>query len=625
MSFSFRNRLAFFFVVIVIVPVIAVSLVLFTLISDNENGKADAAVAANEQSAISLYGQASSQAMARLQVVATDRILDRDLLLGRDVTAARRAIQILPVDHVIRIVVARAGTTVVDAGDPAAVAPATGNIVAPSGQLLGRLQVAVLSAAQYAALVERVTGLGVVVHQGSRVIATTLPAARSAEIAGHGPSPARMSFGGQRYRLVSFVGVDGFPGTTTTISVLGDVTHSTASLTKSRLQAIGLIVAFFLLALASALLVSRSLQAQIASFLQAARRLGTGDFSSPVPISGGDEFAALGEEFNRMSRELERRLEELRQEQARLQASLQRIGETFASNLDRRALLDIILRTAVDGVGAQVGRVTVRNGDGGFVRDAQVGEADQSTEAALEQAESRARVQGAGAAVDGGPANVIAHPVAPAGEVLAVISVARQGAPFAEGERDLLRYLAGQASVSLENVDLHERVQRQAVTDDLTGLYNHGRFQEAITAELERARRFGQPLGLVMLDIDNFKRVNDTYGHQQGDLVLREVARIVRENSREIDSPARYGGEELAVVLPGTNLDGAVLMAERIREGIAALRVRRLDGEGEIQITASLGVSAAPQADTAPSLIAAADLALYEAKRTGKNKTVRAR
>ena len=121
--------------------------------------------------------------------------------------------------------------------------------------------------------------------------------------------------------------------------------------------------------------------------------------------------------------------------------------------------------------------------------------------------------------------------------------------------------------MSIENVGLHETVERQAVTDELTGLFNRRRFQEAMATEVERARRFQQPLGLVLLDIDNFKRVNDTYGHQQGDLVLREVARVLRESSREIDEPARYGGEELAVVLPGTDLDGAYNLAERVRRG----------------------------------------------------------
>jgi diguanylate cyclase (GGDEF)-like protein len=208
------------------------------------------------------------------------------------------------------------------------------------------------------------------------------------------------------------------------------------------------------------------------------------------------------------------------------------------------------------------------------------------------------------------------------------VSVGRVGRPFNQADRDLFSYLAGQAAVSLENVGLHETVQRQAVTDELTGLFNRGRFQEVLAGEVERARRFpDQNLGLVLLDIDNFKNVNDTYGHQMGDEVLREVARILREYSREIDAPSRYGGEELAVVLPGTDIEGAYEMAERVRAGIEALEMPiagSADGD-VLRVTASFGAaSAAGRAAGSGDLIAAADAALYEAKRAGKNKTVRA-
>jgi diguanylate cyclase (GGDEF)-like protein len=213
----------------------------------------------------------------------------------------------------------------------------------------------------------------------------------------------------------------------------------------------------------------------------------------------------------------------------------------------------------------------------------------------------------------------------PDATVSGVISVARHERPFSQGERELFHYLAGQAAVSIENVGLHQTVERQAVTDELTGLSNRRRFQDALAAEVERSKRFDQPVGLVMLDLDDFKAINDTYGHQQGDVVLREVAKILRDSSREIDEPARYGGEELAVVLPGTDVSGAFNLAERVRVGIEQLEVPLLNGAGTIRVTASCGVATLPAlAYDQRSLVEAADEALYRAKRTGKNKTVRA-
>ena len=126
-----------------------------------------------------------------------------------------------------------------------------------------------------------------------------------------------------------------------------------------------------------------------------------------------------------------------------------------------------------------------------------------------------------------------------------------------------------------------------------------------------------------MLDIDDFKAVNDTHGHQQGDAVLRHVAKVLRENSRDADSPARYGGEELALILPHTDLDGSYAIADRIRAAVEGLRVPRTDGRGILRITASLGVAASTIGDK-DMLIAEADAALYEAKRRGKNCTVSA-
>jgi diguanylate cyclase (GGDEF)-like protein len=250
-------------------------------------------------------------------------------------------------------------------------------------------------------------------------------------------------------------------------------------------------------------------------------------------------------------------------------------------------------------------------------------------EAVVESVESQALRAGAPREVSNGVANAIAHPLRGADggtDVVGVVSIGRAGRPFTPGDRDLFSYLASQAARSIENVQLHETAARESITDDLTGLPNRRAFDDALANEIERSKRYGTGVGLVILDLDNFKAVNDTYGHQQGDIVLREVARVLRETSREIDHPARYGGEELAVVVPGTDLDGTFNFAERMRERIGDLRIPRMDGSGPITITTSCGVAAVPPvAADEGLLVAAADAALYEAKRSGKNKSVRAR
>jgi len=204
-----------------------------------------------------------------------------------------------------------------------------------------------------------------------------------------------------------------------------------------------------------------------------------------------------------------------------------------------------------------------------------------------------------------------------------VISVARRGRPFTDDDLEVLRSLGAEAALALENIELHFQIRQQAVTDELTGLANHGRFQELLNAEIEQVRRYHHPIGLIMLDIDDFKAVNDTYGHPQGDTVLRHVGRVVQENSRDADSLARYGGEELSLILPHTDLEGAQAIAERIRKAAEALRIARTDGRGVLRVTASLGVAASTDGHK-DALIADADGALYEAKRGGKNRTVSA-
>ncbi len=624
---SFRRRLTIFFVILVIVPMIAVTAVLFRLISTNETGKANANLAARANVAVSLYRQdgGSPAVIAVATTIAHDASLDLALTDGNLAAASARASALIGTDGVVRIALQRGSITAFAVGDPSAVAPVAQELLSASHQPLGQLLVSTTTAKQYAQQVKSLTGLQVIVTAVGRTLASILPASPGSSALAASGAPRDVTLDGTHYRDVT-LDASGFPGEPLRIAVFADLAPIQPSASDSRLLAGTLIGIFFIIAVAFAILVSRSLQLQIEGFLDAARRLGGGDFSAQVPIVGHDEFAELGEEFNKMSRQLEERLQENREQRERLEGALLRIGETFASNLDRDGLLEIMLRTAVDGVGAEGGRACIRGAAGEMEEQVRVGTLD-GHETALAAVETGVLEAGAPTQLELDGVSALGHPLAAEHHLTGLLSVARTDRPFTEAERSLFDYLAGQASVSIENIDLHERVQRQAVTDELTGLYNHRRFHEAISTEVERAKRFDQDLGLVMLDIDDFKQVNDRFGHQQGDIVLREVASIVRRFSREIDAPARYGGEEFALLLPGTNLEGAYQLAERVRQGIEALGLT-VSGQAEaLRVTASLGVAAiSAHHEIEPrELIAAADAALYEAKRSGKNTTVRAR
>ncbi len=165
-----------------------------------------------------------------------------------------------------------------------------------------------------------------------------------------------------------------------------------------------------------------------------------------------------------------------------------------------------------------------------------------------------------------------------------------------------------------------QEVRRLAVTDELTGLSNHRRFKDELEREVERAGRFGTPLCLVFIDIDHFKRVNDTHGHSVGDQVLMGLAGVLRANVRNVDLACRYGGEEFGVILPSTDLPAAVRVAERLREAVAE---EPLGTDVAVPVTISAGVSCfGADGTTADALLAAADGRLYRAKAAGRNRVV---
>ncbi|MCX5697820.1 MAG: sensor domain-containing diguanylate cyclase [Candidatus Omnitrophica bacterium] len=186
----------------------------------------------------------------------------------------------------------------------------------------------------------------------------------------------------------------------------------------------------------------------------------------------------------------------------------------------------------------------------------------------------------------------------------------------------MLIMLANQAGLAIENSQLYEKTVVRTHQDSLTNLWNHGYFQFLLQEELEKAKASKTPLSLVALDIDDFKVYNDTFGHQAGDKILKDMAALLRSYSRQMDSVCRYGGEEFMVILPQTNKEEAYLIAERLRQAIEKHPFTHEEIMPHQKLTVSVGLSAFPEDGAIPSqLLHYSDKTLYQAKRNGKNNT----
>ncbi len=188
---------------------------------------------------------------------------------------------------------------------------------------------------------------------------------------------------------------------------------------------------------------------------------------------------------------------------------------------------------------------------------------------------------------------------------------------FDAGHLKVLTALANQTAIAIENADLYVRLRHDAVTDGLTGAYNYKTLMQTLRAELRRAQRYGSPVTFVMIDVDYLKRYNDRFGHMAGSEVLAQVARLLMDNCRNTDIVGKYGGDEFALILPQTTLEGALSVAERMRAAIASYQFQNV-APGDI--TCSFGIASFPEdGGDVLTLVAAADQKLFQAKREGKN------
>jgi diguanylate cyclase (GGDEF)-like protein len=276
----------------------------------------------------------------------------------------------------------------------------------------------------------------------------------------------------------------------------------------------------------------------------------------------------------------------------RSRAAATLVGNALAAGHDRDALLPVILDSAVAVTGASGARLVA---DG----------------------EELAR---SGATGVGRPPLVFALSAGSGQEAQLVLEPPARG-DFDDEAVQLAEWLAGRASVALQNAHLHVMARRLASTDELTQLANRRHFDEALRAEVIRAERFGDPVAVVVADLDNFKEINDRHGHDVGDLVLQTFADVIRASVRDVDLPARYGGEEFMVLLPGTDAEGGRQLAERLRAALEDLEVAT-GGGVTVRVTSSFGVAGFPEESSAAALLRAGDRALYRAKAAGKNAVV---
>jgi diguanylate cyclase (GGDEF)-like protein len=271
--------------------------------------------------------------------------------------------------------------------------------------------------------------------------------------------------------------------------------------------------------------------------------------------------------------------------------SLDIVGETLAATHDPQALLPVVLKAATEATGAT----------GGVILTDDVPRVSRG-------------------ATNGNRAEHLDVPLRTETGTTSVLRLYSGAEPFDQDARDAAKWIATQAEIALENAHLHRLVQQQALTDELTALPNRRRFMTEFRRESQRADRAGTPLSVIVLDIDDFKQVNDTWGHETGDLVLRGLAAALAAATRSVDLAARLGGEEFAVLLPNTDAEGAQGVAERIQHDLRELAVPV--GDTTVGATASFGISSFPDLAALGDLLNDADRSLYEAKRAGKNRIV---
>lgn len=655
---SLQQRLTLFFVLIVILPLAAAGFVVQRVIGEEIGERAVISLRPVLDATVQLYNTRSEVMVRRVRGTLAEPGFP-ELLQGRNRTALRRYLTTQlgrTTDIDFLIVTDSKSEVLASAMKPAhfldgVERPTTTRVLAaPGGANAGFARTPTFRIRMAAGLVGKMvggfwldedlllassnSGADLSVVAGGRIIASTAPL--------RGPVRIPVSFESD---FEADIGEPSKAAATELEAGVGIVSSTPsapiASSSRRVLTSLLILLALSLLGTtALAYLLARLISQPLEELAEGAAAIAEGRFDHRIPVRSKDEVGQLALAFNDMTGRLADTVNQLSHSHDQMQRAVRRVGETLRSTHDMKQMLQSVVNTAADAVEADVAilwsftptrdelypsisrgteiktlpRLKIGEGMVGFV-------AERATALVVPPPTPRQGMPRFARREPSFPV-ALATPLYSQDRIVAVLSAYRHDPRkhFTDEDIEMVTFLTEQCGVAIENVHLHEEAQRLSLTDGLTGTWNRRFFQMQFRQVLATATRFGRNFSVLMLDLDNFKQINDTYGHQRGDAILVEFSQRVTSALREVDTFARYGGEEFICLLSETDTDGAITTAEKIREGIKNEPFGD-PADTPLSLTVSTGIASYPEhGDTFRELVEAADRAMYRAKQLGRDR-----